>query len=187
MTPAGMASLRIAATVAHALPGIRVRLRREGATVLEVTDPCDAAGPALGPCAFRVAVARAYGQMKSGARLGFMGLPDGTEPAVDIAVRAGDRVLPGGIYRVAIGDQTVVGFATTLSPGSCHELLAERAGTHVFRLHHDSLTEVTFVHSVMDTDLGSTGWHVRLEDALAAVLADEIEHELAAGPTRPPG
>ena len=184
MTPAGMASMRIAATLAHVLPPLRVRIRHHGETLLEVVaHPAGATGPAIGACAFRRAVACAHEHSKHGHRLAFMGVPADEEPAIDIGVRPGDEALPGGVYRVAVGDQTVHGFATTLLPRHCREVLEGLAdGGHVVRLHHDVATEVTFVHTVTTTaDAPSDAAH--LASALEAVLADEVVRELVGGAT----
>jgi hypothetical protein len=179
MTPNAMAAMRIAATLAHALPSVRVRIRHADRTLLEIGHPSQAQGPALGPCAFRRAVASAHEQAKGGRRLAFMGLPDDVAPAIDIGVLPGDESLPGGIYRVSVGDQTVHGFATTLPARRCREVLRDLPeGVHVIRLHHDSATEVTFVHTVIaSSQAPADGRH--LEPLLEALLAHEVQHELA--------
>ncbi len=179
MTPAGMAVMRIAATLTHALPALRVRIRHRGETLIHVVGhPAEADGPAIGACAFRWAVVRAHEQSKSGIRLAFMGVPVGEEPAVDIGVCAGDAALPGGIYRVTIGEETIHGFATTLPPRRCRDVLAGLPDSgHVVRLHHDAGTEVTFVHTVTPA-VGAPADAVHLAPALEALLADEIIHEL---------
>jgi hypothetical protein len=179
MTPNAMAAMRIAATLAHALPSVRVRIRHAERTLLEIGHPSQAQGPALGPCAFRRAVASAHEQAKEGRRLAFMGLPEDIAPAVDIGVLPGDQSLPGGIYRVRVGEDTVHGFATTLPARRCREVLRDLPdGQHVIRLHHDSATEVTFVHTVIAScDAPVDGRH--LEPLPEALVADEVQHELA--------
>lgn len=182
MTPAGMVALRIAATLAHALPGLRVRIRDGHRTLVEIAHPAHATGPAIGPCAFRMAVARAHEEIKAGARLAFMGLPAGAEPAVDIGVRSGDQSLPGGICRLSVGDQTVHGFATTLSPRQCRNILARDElpmAVEAVRLHYDAATEITLVHTVSQTELPAEGDRRLLEEVLVAFVADEVLHELA--------
>lgn len=182
MTPAGMVALRMAATLVHGLPGLRVRLRDGERTLLEVAHPAHASGPAMGPCSFRRAVACGHEHLKAGSRLAFMGLPEGIEPAVDIGVGPGDRALPGGIYRVAFGEQTVHGFATTLPPRWCRELLGERVtgtGPETVRLHHDAATEITFVHTVCEPRMADMH-HRRMEDVLGAFVADEVLQDLVA-------
>lgn len=178
-----MAAMRIAATLAHVLPALRVRVRHRGETLLEVVaHPADATGSAIGACPFRRAVACAHEQCKQCRPLAFMGVPAGEDPAIDIGVRAGDEALPGGVYRMTLGDQTIHGFATTLPPRHCREVLEGLADTgHVVRLHHDAATEVTFVHTVTATaDAPRDGAH--LAPALEALLAEEIVRELAGTP-----
>lgn len=175
-----MAAIRIAATLAHSLPTVRVRVRHRGETLFDVVGhPAGANGPAIGACAFRRAVACAHEQSKRGIRVALMGVPVGEEPAVDIGVRAGDAALPGGVYRVTIGEETVHGFATTLSPRRCRDVLEGLPDTgHVVRLHHDAATEVTFVHTVTPAvDAPPEAAH--LAPALEALFADEVVRELA--------
>lgn len=69
MTAATMATLRLAATVAHALPGVRLRLRDGRRTILEVSGAPCSSPTAMSPCAFRMAVARAHQVAHTRARL----------------------------------------------------------------------------------------------------------------------
>lgn len=180
VSPAAMAAMRIAATLAHVLPTLRLRVRHRQVTLVEVAGPASATGPALGSCAFRRAVAGAHEQAKAGVQLGFRGVPLGEEPAIDIAVQPGDATLPGGVYRVTLGDQTVHGFATTVPLHRCREVLEglPDAG-HLVRLHHDAATEVTFVHTVTaNVDAPADAAH--LAPALEALFADEVMRELVA-------
>jgi hypothetical protein len=175
-----MVSMRVAATLAHALPTIRLRIRSGDETLLEVAHPTDAAGGAVGPCSFRHAVACAYEQTKRGLRIGFKGVADGDDPAVDIALRRGDALLPGGIYRIVVGDQTIHGFATTLQPRQCRSLLRPLPdAAHVVHLHHDAATEITFVHTVTPTDTAPADAS-HLTPALEALIAAEVTREFAA-------
>lgn len=172
-----MMAMRVAATLAHGLPTIRVRIRHEDRTLLEVANPSEA-GAAVGACAFRRAVACAHEQTKRGLRIGFMGLPEGADPAVDVGVRRGDAVLPGGIYRVAMRDDVVHGFVTTLPPRQCRPIIESLPDDRVIRLHYDAATEATLVHTVLPR--GEARDHgVHLEPLLAALVADEVLHELA--------
>lgn len=52
-----MLALRRAATLAHNLPGVRVRLRQGKNALLDVRSEAGDTVPAVSPCAFRVAVA----------------------------------------------------------------------------------------------------------------------------------
>lgn len=173
-----MVSMRIAATLAHGLPGVRLRIRRLDTTLVEVVaHPAAAVGPAIGACAFRRAVVCAHEQSKAGVRLRFMGLAEEEEPAIDIGMKAGDATLPGGIVRVTVGDSTVHGFATILSARRCRQILERLPDNgHVVRLHHDAATEVTFVHTVVPSG-GAPVDGAHLVAALEAVLVDELVGE----------
>jgi hypothetical protein len=177
-----MLAFRRAATLAHALPALRVRVRAGVSTVLDVGRPPPEDGPAIGPCAFRMAVARAHEQIKGGARLTFLGLPEDAALSVSIGVRAGDAALPGGIYRVAVDDHYLHAFATTLTPRRCRTVLDQR-GDHVagspVRLHHDVATEVTVVHSLGPAGPLDPHRRDQLEDLLAGFAVDEVVDELA--------
>jgi hypothetical protein len=107
-----------------------------------------------------------------------MGLPVGAEPAIDIGVPPGDAALPVGVYRVALGDRTVHGFATTLPLRHCRDVLAAlpEAG-HEVRLHHDAATEVTLVHTVSASDEAPAD-AAHLAPALEALVAAEVALEL---------
>lgn len=179
MSPAAMVALRTAATLAHVLPTLRLRLRHGSETLLEVAHPVGGGRPVVSPCAFRRAVVGAHEQAKQGLRLGLAGLPPDAEPVIEIGVRAGDAALPGGVYRVTVGDQTIHGFATILAPRRCRAVLeAITDSDAVVRLHHDAATEVTFVHSVHPTtEAPVDGAH--LIPALEAIFAEEVVRELA--------
>lgn len=171
--------MRLAATLAHALPGVRLRLRDGDATLLEVARPPLPPGHVVGPCAFRNAVARAHHQLVAGVRLQFLGLAEGRAPTIDVGVRAGDRILPGGIYRVAVDDAQVHAFATTLAPRVCRSIIASRSPDAAdLRVHHDAATDVTLVHDVRHL-AGGEGAPAALEDVLAGCIADEIAADLA--------
>lgn len=185
MSPAALVALRTAATLAHVLPTLRLRVRHGSETVLEVAHAfegdrtVEGERPVVSPCAFRRAVAVAHEQAKQGHRSGLVGLPPGAEPVVLVGVRSGDAVLPGGVYRVAVGESTIHGFTTTLTPRRCRDVLEARTDSDALvRLHRDAATEVTFVHSVHPTaDAPLDGAH--LTPALEAIFAEEVVRELA--------
>ncbi len=182
MTRWGMVSLRRAATVAHALPGVRLRLRNGTSTLLEVGHSSQPSPGVIPPCAFRHAVARAHEHLKSGCAIRFLGLPSGDDPAVDVGVRHGDRAHFDGLYRVNVGDMDVHAFATTLSPRRCRELLIERdasvcrhpSAAGSVRLHHDAATEITLVHALTAHYEHPVERHLLLEDLLVGCMAEEI-------------
>ncbi len=80
MTPASMAVTPVPARFTHGLP-VRVRIRHQGHTQLEMAHRGQSRGAAIRACVCR-AVASAHEQTKRGIRLTFMGLPEGVEPAV---------------------------------------------------------------------------------------------------------
>lgn len=177
MTTQGMAALRLAATVAHCLPGVRLRVRDGDRTLLTVArPPFDADDTVVGPCVFRRVVGRAHERVKAGTSLSFMGLAPGVDPSVDTGVRPGDAVLPGGIHRVRVGDGIVHAFATTLPARHCRSVLDQGDWGEV-HLHGDAATEVTLVHTVRRREVTCTPPSA-LQELLAVLVADEVVHAL---------
>lgn len=176
MTPERLVPLRLAATVAHALPGVRLRLRHRDQTVLEVgRSPSLSVPSAMSPCAFRMAVGRAHQQLREGVRLAFFGMGRGCAPAVDVGVRPGDEVYPGGLYRVAVEDVQVHAFATTLAPKACRTVVTERAGGRgPVKLYHDPTTAVTLVHAAVPATGPIDLARELFEDMLAGCLVEEV-------------
>ena len=174
MTPLGLVPLRLAATIAHALPGAQLRLRDGDTTLLQVGPPPMPAGPAVTPCTFRRAVARAHRQIEAGIRLQFLGLGEGCTPTVDVGVRPGDCILPGGIYRVGTGDVDVYAFVTTLSPKSCRDMVANQPDVaNGVLFHRDAATDVTVAHMLEPRGAGSEA-PMMLQDLLVGCVADEV-------------
>lgn len=167
----GLVALRKAATLAHAVPSIRLRISGDDRVLLAVRPASsefepggdgidhDELGSArvLTPCAFRAAVARAHDLHATGQQLAFCGLGDGSDPTIEVGLRRGDDTLPGGIYRVRLADQYVHLFATTLDIERCRqvatdmgvdaELLDSSRGPALIGFHHDEATGVTLVHT----------------------------------------
>jgi hypothetical protein len=190
-------ALRLAATVAHALPGLRLRLRTGDRTLLEVrrdvhgviADGCG--GAIVSACAFRRGVARLHEAAKVGPVGPILGGVDPRDVAIDIGVTSGDLALLGGVYRVHVPGADLHAFATTLSPRRCRALMAERS-TSVARhpssidgptLHRDVATEVTIVHVVVPVANGPVAGapverHPLLDDLLGACAAAEVEAAL---------
>lgn len=180
--------MRLAATVAHALPGVRLRLRDGERTLVEVARSPVPAEQVISPCAFRNAVSRAHCQLGAGHRLRFLGLDEGVAPAIDIAVASSDRIQPGGLYRVAVGGAQIHAFATTLSARSCRAILAvDQLRDGGLTLHLDPATDVTIVH-VIQTDSDADEPPPILEEALLRCADEELSYDLglltATGPTR---
>lgn len=172
-----MAALRLAATVAHCLPGVRLRVRDGDRTLLTVARPPFDDEAVVGPCVFRRVVGRAHEQLKAGTCLSFMGLAPGVDPAVDTGVRAGDAILPGGIHRVRAGDGIVHAFATTLPARHCRSVL-DRGDWGEVHLHGDVATEVTLVHTVTHEAAVPAHSSTPLQELLALLVADEVVQAL---------
>ena len=144
-----MVALRMGATLAHALPTVRLRIRAEGRVVLDVHRPPfpdgERAVPSIPPCGFRRAVAAAHQRRAAGEELSFLGLPAGCAPAIDVGLPPGDRALPGDLYRVALGDDWLHVFATALSVERC-KLAAGDGPVVRVGFHRDESTEIPLVH-----------------------------------------
>jgi hypothetical protein len=106
-----------------------------------------------------------------------MGLAEGCSPTVDVAVRPTDRILAGGILRVAVGGTRAQAFATTLEPRACRGVLADGAGPALdVALHHDAGTDVTVVHC---TEPDGADGRSLLDELLVRCFARELDRELA--------
>jgi hypothetical protein len=148
LTDDGLASLRMAATLALTLPTVQVKVSSPTRTLAEVgwhfEDPLGD-GVRLRPCAFRMAVGRAWGQRQEGLDVDFCGLGD-AEPIITVSVGPGERVQPGDIYQVRAEDggwHHVL--ATLLSPDGCVAVLGTDGPPMSF--HDDPVTGVTLIHT----------------------------------------
>ena len=175
---AGVLSMRLAATMVHALPGVRLRVRLADGTGVEVARQPEPGAPDLVPaCVFREAVVRAYE-----AEQREHGPVDDVPPTIDVGVPAGGCVLAGGIVRVPFDRVEVHAFATTLSPDACCRVFSDRADCgddRVVHLHHDRGTDVTLVH-VQGTPRDRDEVVELLDDLLAACVAEELVETLTA-------
>lgn len=171
LTDEGLASLRMAATLALTLPTVRLRIESPTAVLAEVGWHLD--GP-LKPCAFRMAVGRAWNQRRQGVHVDFCGLGD-ARPVITISVAPGERVLPGDIYQVRAeggGWHHVV--PTLLSPEACHTVLGLDGPPLSF--HDDPVTGVTLVHAeTEEPDLDRPPHLARYLTAIRGrLLAEEV-------------
>jgi hypothetical protein len=148
LTDDGLASLRMAATLALTLPTVQLKISSPRRTLAEVgwhfEDPLGD-GVRLRPCAFRMAVGRAWGQSQEGLDVDFCGLGD-AEPIITVSVGPGERALPGDIYQVRAEDggwHHVL--ATLLSPDGCVAVLGTDGPPMSF--HDDPVTGVTLIHT----------------------------------------
>lgn len=178
MTPLGLTVLRRTAALAHAVPGLRVRLRHDGTALLEVLRPAHPvvapSGRWLTPCAFRVAVGRAIRASRDGRTLAVLGLPSGTDPAVDLCATNG-ALLPGGIAQIPTGLGSELAFTTTVRP----ETVAAMAHAEDLdiRCYPDPVTEAAIVVHTTSAPTGSAEFAAVLEHA-QALLARCAVHEL---------
>jgi hypothetical protein len=100
LTDDGLASLRMAATLALTLPTVRVQVAAPTRVLAEVgwqldTDGGCSDGVRLRPCAFRVAVGRAWNQRRNGVECGASCWPRSSSPTLWwCAVTRSDRYAP---------------------------------------------------------------------------------------------
>ena len=146
MTPLGLTVLRRTATLVHAVPGLRVRLRHDGNALLEVLRPAHPVvappGRWITPCSFRLAVGRAVGASLDGRTPAVLGLEPGVDPAVELGVTGG-RLLAGGIALVPTTSGCDVAFATTVAV-SAVTALADGLALDL-RCHPDPITEAALL------------------------------------------
>lgn len=194
----GFAALRRAATLAHAVPTLRVRLRHDGRLLVDVAPqgaPVPVAGEAsvaappggphaVTPCGFRAAVGRAWARHRAGERLAFGNLPVGIEPSVEIGVPPCGATFPGDIHRVPLPGRYLYVFATTYPIDRCraradHHLSDIEAprGSWGVGLRHDEATEVTLAYAELDAAHRAAS-EDRVLDLLEALLADLAVRQL---------
>ena len=181
LTNDGLAFLRMAATLALTLPTVRCGSpprpgcwpRSAGTSSEPLGD-----GVRLRPCAFRVAVGRAWNQSREGLDVDFCGLGD-AEPVIAVAVGPDERVLPGDIYQVRAesgGWHHVL--PTLLPPEGCHAVLGLDGPPLSY--HDDPVTGVTLVHP--QTDSADLDRLPHLAAHLTAIRGRLLAEELIADP-----
>ena len=152
LTDDGLASLRMASTLALTLPTVQLKVSSPTRVLAEVGWHFDEPlgdGVRLRPCAFRMAVGRAWGQRKEGLEVDFCGLGD-AEPLITVTVGPGERILPGDILQVRAecgGWHHVL--ATLLPPDGCTAVLGCDGPPMSF--HDDPITGVTLIHTRTDS------------------------------------
>jgi hypothetical protein len=188
----GFEALRVAATLAHSVPWLRLRLRAGAQVVIDVApilgpDPADGR-QRVTPCAFRRAVVEAWQRQQTGERLSFLHL--GFDPAIDIGVPPGGSTFPGGIHRVPLPGRHLYVAATTLPFEACQEeaegyagALDAPPGASVLGLRADEETGVCLLHVELCEDHLDEGEAVVLEllqELRARVAVRELLDGLAA-------
>ncbi len=168
----GFADLRVAATLAHTAPSLRVQVGDGRRQLFEVGhEPSPGASPCrwMPPCAFRVSVARARVARDDGRRVAVRGLPSGVDPCIELELAPGDAIRPGGRLCLRHDDAWRHLFATTLEP--------DRIPLHPadgVRLHVDQATGVSLLEHWGD----AADDDARLVGLLARVAAEEAVAEL---------
>lgn len=187
ITNEGMRALRVSATLAHAVPALRVRLRDADELYVEVGSfPDDRLGPVVGgepgaprlrlsPCQYRMAAAKGWSMQDEGRPIRMLDLPG--DPAVDVGVPSGGATLASGIHRVPFGGRHLFVAATTLTvdavaecvagddPDDDLEAFAERWGV---ALRADPATGVTVVWAELDA--GDRGLQHAMLETLERVV-----------------
>jgi hypothetical protein len=162
LTDDGLTSLRMASTLALTLPTVQLKISSPIRVLAEVgwhfEEPLGD-GVRLRPCAFRMAVGRAWAQRKEGLDVDFCGLGD-AEPIISVSVGPDERVLPGDIYQVrAEGGGWHHVLASLLPPDACVAVLGSDGppmspgarGGPPMSLHDDPVTGVTLIHTRTDS------------------------------------
>jgi hypothetical protein len=170
-------SLRMAATLALAVPSLAVRITAPMHPCIEVSwfpRPSPAGVRQLPPCLFRRCVGCAHHRRQAGEPVTFLGLPDGMDPQVELLVAPGDRRLPSGIYQVRVKDGWRVVVPCLVPPPRAAELLAGEWPD--LGLHPDPLTGVTLVTQHRSADQGPVAGEAadRIVAAQARLLVDEL-------------
>jgi hypothetical protein len=196
MTRPGMIGFRTAATLAHALPNICLRIRGEDRVLLEVVRPPwpPSPWPVATPCSFHAAVARAYRCVTAGHRLSFLGMPEQVKLTIDVGLTAGNAVLPGDIYQLSVERGVVHVFPSTLEFRRCHDTLADwkpaealagKADEVHVGLHQDPATDITLVYVLSPGDEAALGQELT-EELLADFSIAELAEKVAECASPPP-
>jgi len=113
-----MNGLRTTATLAHAIPGLAVRLRHGDRMLLTSCRPPapEGEGEWLAPCAFRATVGAALQHVRAGRTIGVLGLEPGVDPGVELGGCSGTTIHAGGVVAAVHGRRFVHAFATLLAP-----------------------------------------------------------------------
>lgn len=194
ITADGMRALRLSATLAHAVPALRVRLRHGGRAHVEVaaghgspSAPTAAEGPGvlrLSPCQYRTAVAKGWAMQGRGRPIRLLDLPG--DPAVDLGVPPGGATLASGIHRVPFGGRHLFVSATTLGVDAVQAAVGEDpdddlealADLWEVGLRADPATDVTVVWAELDA--GDRGLQHALLETLERVVVRLAVAELLA-------
>lgn len=187
MTPVEWFELRSAATLAHALPNVGVRVSFGGEVVFDV--PCD-----VGPCRFRAAVARAAAERSEPPWMATRPTRGDDALTVELELPSSSVTLPGGICRVLVGSRQLYAFTTSATvdviragTAALTEEVGEVPGLWGVGIRCDPVTDVRLVYCELDIEHQRTTEPVVVDllQSLAARYA--VEQLLASSAPVPPG
>lgn len=146
VTRYGMNVLRTTASLAHAVPGVAVRISHDDTTLLTSCPPPAPGGEGewLPLCAFRATVGAALQHLRAGRTIGILGLAPGVDPRVELGGRGGTVIHPGGVVAALHGHRFIHAFATLLAPAKVHGVMESSQESRV-GVHHDDVTDVSLV------------------------------------------
>ncbi len=182
MTPFGIRQLQVAATLAHAMPGVTLRLRSGADPLLYVGDKPHGCGAKwVSACALRRSVIDMLHTSGPDRRVAFLCLPEGQDPAIDLGAGERCRIHPGGIVTAFTHGRMVHAFATTLNSVQVRAAVSDRMatslgegscalGVHKVQLHTDTGLLTTLV-SIEQLTVEDDATHSRAVTTLHTVLA----------------
>ena len=182
MTPFGIRQLQVAATLAHSIPGVTLRLRSGSDPLLHVGDEPHGCGARwISACAMRRSVIDMLHTSGPDRRVAFLHLPEGEDPAIDLGAGERCRIHPGGIVTALAHGRIVHAFATTLNSVQARAAVSDRTAhpssavptefdAHKVQLHYDTGLLTTLV-SIEQLTVQDDETHSRAISALHTVLA----------------
>lgn len=174
-----MESLRMAATLALAVPTLRVRVTWPARPPLEVAwmpRELPAGWHHIVPCAFRRSIACASAQLAAGRSVTLWGATPESDPGVEVIGPGEAPTIPPDIHQVRVEGGWRAVFPTLLPVAACARNLG--AGWPALGFHADTLTGVTLVHGRRSDGQGPFAGHCaeQLVEARARLLVAELLH-----------
>lgn len=199
MTPFGIRQLQVAATLAHSMPGVTLRLRTGSDPLLFVGDEPHGCGAKwVSACALRRSVIDMLHTSGPDRRVAFLHLAEGEDPAIDLGSGERCRIHPGGIVTALTHGRMVHAFATTLNSVKVRAAVSDRIahsmgddcggfgtlgaiGAHKVQLHTDTglLTTLVSIEQLTAEDDATHNLAVTaLHSVLARCSAEETDGDL---------
>lgn len=195
MTPFGVRQLQIAATMAHCMPGVTIRLRSGSDTLLYVGDTQHGRDARwISACALRQSVAKMLHASGPDRRVSFLHLPEGEDPSIDLGADEHSRVHPGGVVTSFVHGRVIHAFATSMNSVRVRTAISDRtlhtgseglAGiittARRVQLHTDTglFTTLVSIEQQASEDLGLHDQAVTLlNTVLARCAAEEADGDL---------